>query len=94
MLCLLVGLTVHIDLQNIDRVNIFSLANQAESPATSYNLNHHIAELPVLAPQYVAQPIELLLPLISLSNKITLDASQSKPKNFTNFFYFMGERDF
>jgi len=64
---------VPINFRNIDRVNIFSLANQAKSPATPYNLNHHIAELSVLAPQYVAQPIKLFLPLISLSNKIVLD---------------------
>jgi len=30
---------------NIDRVVIFSLADQRPTPATPYNLNHHIAEL-------------------------------------------------
>ena len=73
--------------QSIDRANIFSLANQPPPLVTPYNLNHHIAELSLARIQYIAQVANLLLQLLSMSNKIALAASQSKPKKLRIFCF-------
>jgi len=53
-----------VNLRNIDRANIFSLANQTSARATPYNPNHHIAESPLLRLPYLAQADKLLSSLI------------------------------
>ena len=75
---------------NIDRATIFSLTGRVLTWLTPYNLNRYIAESVLLRPQYVAQASGVLSSHISVSNKIGLVVSQTKPKKFTDFavFYF------
>jgi hypothetical protein len=80
---------IPVNLRNIDRANIFSLAHQTPAGATPYNPNHHIAEPFMLRPLYLAQADKLHSSLIELSNKITLGISQSKQKKFYEFSVFL-----
>ena len=41
---------------NIDRVNVFSLADQPRFGTTPYNLNRYMAEPTLLRPQHIAPP--------------------------------------
>lgn len=94
MLRRLISPTVYIDLQNIDRVNIFSLTYQAKPQATPYKLNYHMIELTFHRLQYMVHATKMFLSLTSLSNKIAFGTGKSKPKNFTIFFILLGEQDF
>jgi len=71
---------------NIDRATIFSLTGSALPSLTPYNLNRYIAESVLLRPQYIAQASGVLSSHISVSNKISLVVSQTKPKKNYKFF--------
>jgi len=74
---------------NIDRATIFSLTGLALPNLTPDNLNRYIAESVLLRPQYIAQASGVLSSHISVSNKISLVVSQTKPKKSSIFFIFL-----
>jgi len=74
---------------NIDTATIFSLTGLALAQLTPYNLNHYIAESLLLRLQYIARATGPLSSYISVSNKISLVVSQTKPKKITDFAVFI-----